>query len=125
VFSRWLATTLVAAQLCAVAHLALVPHTASLDGIVASSGDNLQQHLDAASHPGPHAHTAAPVSHGGGEEHCTVVGLLRSAASAPTQAPAFVLSDRAARVERVPDSRHALTRLELLLVAPKASPPVA
>jgi hypothetical protein len=123
VFSRWLATTLVAAQLCAVAHLALVPHTATVNGVVASAVDNLQEHLDAATHPGPHAHTPAPATRGVAEEHCTIVGLLHASSGGAATPPPFTLSEAEGEVEGSVDPARAQSRLELLLAAPKASPP--
>lgn len=121
--SRWLATTLVLAQLCAVAHLALVPHTAGTSGRVATSVAALENHLDEFIHPGAHMHAPSSQTVRAGEEHCAVLGMLRGSSCAPTDPPPFTLSEGEARVERVPNSTYAPDRRTLLLAAPKASPP--
>ena len=121
--SRWLATTLVVAQLCAVAHLALVPHTAGASGNVVSSVAALENHLDELIHPGPHAHAPSPPVARGEEESCSVLGLLSSASSGRLTVVPLTLSEGEARVERVPTSSFAPDRRALLLAAPKASPP--
>jgi hypothetical protein len=121
--SRWLATTLVVAQLFAVAHLALVPHTAGVSGAVASSVTDLEQHLDAVSHPGPHAH--APPKHAlrSGEEHCAVLGMLRAAMGHQHTPPSGISVVHVDAPRELLSALVAATRRERLLAAPKASPP--
>jgi hypothetical protein len=119
---RSFATALAAAQLLAVAHLALVPHTASSSGALATRGHAIEEHLDALAHHGAHAHAPSPQQPVQGEEHCTILALL-SASSAPQAAARSVapvaLWEEIARTT----SSRAPSRRELLLAAPKASPP--
>lgn len=122
--ARRLATLLAAAQLCAVAHLALVPHTSTVSGAVASSGHDIEEHLDAMLHGGAHAHAPSPPPRPG-EEHCTVVGLLRASSAGPGAPPALALFADSQAKAPAPAAAPALSRRERLLFAPKASPPAS
>lgn len=122
---RTVALALAAAQLFAVAHLALVPHTTNAAGQVAGSRFDIIEHLDASAHPGPHAHNAAPVAATQGEENCAVVGLLRASLSQRAPAPAPLCRAVFDSPSTAPDVFAEPTRRQRLLAAPKASPPFA
>ena len=121
---RWVATALAASQLLAVAHLALVPHTSTSSGTTATRGHAIEEHLDALAHHGAHAHAPASKPAAQGEEHCTILALL-GASSAPQAAARTIALAAPADSPAALTSSHAPSRRELLLSAPKASPPAA
>jgi hypothetical protein len=121
--SRWLATTLVLAQLCAVAHLALVPHTAGTSGRVATSVAALENHLDELVHPGAHMHAPSSQTVRAGEEHCAVLGMLRAAMGGQHPATERISVELPSAQRELVSALVASTRRERLLAAPKASPP--
>ena len=119
---RSVATVLAAAQLFAVAHLALVAHTSSLSGGVASRGHAIEEHFDAVAHRGAHAHTPSQLPAGQGEEHCAVLALLSASSAPASQSRAVPVVHSTEPLVSVLSS-YAPTRRERLLAAPKASPP--
>ena len=120
---RPLATLLAAAQFVAVAHLAAVPHTTSASGGVAEAGFAVEEHLDAHVHQGAHAHAPAPVQARTAEEHCAVLSLLSASHAGPAPVASRVVATPPPLFASL-DSAWAPSRQLLLLVAPKASPPV-
>jgi hypothetical protein len=121
---NWLATTLTVAQVFAVAHLALVPHTSTSSGGVASIGFAIEEHVDTLAHQGPHAHQQAPAPKVG-EEHCTVLALLSASSHGPQGGLRVVATAPSSEAAPATASAYAPTRRERLLSAPKASPPVS